>query len=143
MQLRNHGAVSVVYQIRCDRCGKRPERGGFGFAEMMSINADAGYIRFLATGNRVEVDLCEACLRDTLGAWLGGPGQWQTRPWRPSWQHSAGVRHGGSSLHPNQQPRIGPIKATSSILPARRRTGPDHNLHVVAQPSATSSSSSY
>ena len=38
--------------------------------EMMSISFDAGYGSIFGDGNRVEVDLCEACLRDTLGAWL-------------------------------------------------------------------------
>ena len=42
MQLRTMEAVSVVHQIRCDRCGKKAERGGLGFAEMMSISFDAG-----------------------------------------------------------------------------------------------------
>ena len=70
MQLRTMEAVSVVHQIRCDRCGKKAERGGLGFAEMMSISFDAGYGSIFGDGNRVEVDLCEACLRDTLGAWL-------------------------------------------------------------------------
>lgn len=70
MQLKTIEAVSVVHQIRCDRCGKGAERGEAGFAEMTSIGFDAGYDSIFGDGNRVEADLCEACLRDTLGAWL-------------------------------------------------------------------------
>lgn len=70
MQIKIIEAVSVVHQIRCDRCGKEAERGEVGFAEMTSIGFDAGYDSIFGDGNRVEVDLCELCLRDTLGAWL-------------------------------------------------------------------------
>ena len=70
MQLRIMDVVSVVHQIRCDRCGKEAERGEAGFQEMTSIGLDAGYDSIFGDGNRVEIDLCEPCLRDTLGAWL-------------------------------------------------------------------------
>ena len=70
MQLKTMEAVSVVHQIRCERCGKETERGELGFAEMTSIGFDAGYDSIFGDGNRVEADLCETCLRDTLGAWL-------------------------------------------------------------------------
>lgn len=70
MQLKTIEAVSVVHQIRCDRCGKEVERGEVGFGEMTSIGFDAGYNSIFGDRSRVEVDLCEPCLRDTLGAWL-------------------------------------------------------------------------
>jgi hypothetical protein len=34
MQLETIESVSVVHQIRCDRCGKDAERGEVGFQEM-------------------------------------------------------------------------------------------------------------
>jgi len=70
MQLKTYQTVSMVHQIRGDRCGKEAERGEVGFVEMTSIGFDAGYDSIFGDGNRVEVDLCELCLRDTLGAWL-------------------------------------------------------------------------
>lgn len=70
MQLRTIEDVSVVHQIRCDRCGKEAERGDVGFQQMTSIGFDAGYGSIFGDGNRVELDVCEPCLRDTLGAWL-------------------------------------------------------------------------
>lgn len=70
MQLKTIETVSVVHQIRCDRCGKEVERGEVGFGKMTSIGFDAGYDSIFGDGNLVEVDLCEPCLRDTLGAWL-------------------------------------------------------------------------
>ena len=60
----------MVHQIRCDRSGKEVERGEVGFVEMASIALTAGYDSIFGDGDQVEVDLCEPCLRDTLGAWL-------------------------------------------------------------------------
>lgn len=70
MQLETSEAVNVVHQIRCDRCGKEVKRGEVGFGEMTSIGFDAGYGSIFGEGNRVEIDLCEPCLSDTLGTWL-------------------------------------------------------------------------
>lgn len=67
MQLRTIEAVSVAHQIRCDRCDKEAERDQLGFMKMTSIGFDAGYDSVFGDGNRVEIDLCEPCLRDTLG----------------------------------------------------------------------------
>ena len=57
MQLRTMEAVSVVHQIRCDRCGKKAERGGLGFAEMMSKQE---------FGNRTATDIAGADSEDFL-----------------------------------------------------------------------------
>ncbi len=62
--------MSVVYQIRCDRCGKEAERGEIGFTQMRSLGFDAGYDSVFGDGNRVELDSCEPCFRDALRAWL-------------------------------------------------------------------------
>lgn len=62
--------MSVVHQIRCDRCGKEAERGEIDFTRMRSLGFDAGYDSVFGDGNRVELDLCEPCFRDALGAWL-------------------------------------------------------------------------
>jgi hypothetical protein len=85
MQLTRIEAVSVVDQIRCDRCGKEVHREEPGFKQMTSIGFNAGYGSIFGDGNRVEVDLCEPCLRATLGTWLR-----VRAPWRidqmPLWQ---------------------------------------------------------
>ncbi|MDP1656479.1 MAG: hypothetical protein Q8K91_04385 [Hylemonella sp.] len=70
MQLKTIETVSVVHQIKCDRCGSMAERGGFDFHRMTSIGFNAGYDSIFGDGNRVDLDLCEPCLRDTLGTWL-------------------------------------------------------------------------
>ncbi|UUZ71229.1 hypothetical protein LP415_19165 [Polaromonas sp. P1(28)-8] len=76
MQLKGIEAVSVVEQIRCDRCDKEVHRREFGFEQMTSIGFDAGYGSIFGDGSRVEVDLCETCLRETLGTWLRVRAPW-------------------------------------------------------------------
>lgn len=78
MQLKGIEAVSVVDQIRCDRCGKEVHSNESGFEQMTSIGFDAGYGSIFGDGNRVEVDLCEPCLRATLGTWLRVRSPWST-----------------------------------------------------------------
>lgn len=70
MRLKTFETVSVVHQIRCDRCGKEFESGEVGFEQMLSIGFNAGYGSIFGDGNRVDIDLCEICVRDTLGTWL-------------------------------------------------------------------------
>jgi hypothetical protein len=70
MQLKAIEPVSFVHQIRCDRCGKEAERGEIGFTQMRPLSFEAGYDSVFGDGNRVELDLCEPCFRDALGAWL-------------------------------------------------------------------------
>ena len=57
-------------QVVCDRCGRETVRGETEFYEMTSIGFRAGYGSIFGDGNHVAVDLCQHCLRDTLGAWL-------------------------------------------------------------------------
>lgn len=62
--------MSVVHQIACDRCGREAERNETEFHEMTSISFRASYGSIFGDGNQVEVDLCQHCLQDILGAWL-------------------------------------------------------------------------
>ena len=61
---------TVVCAIVCDRCVKEVQRESGDFELMTSIGFEAGYASIFGDGNRVEIDLCEACVRDTLGTWL-------------------------------------------------------------------------
>lgn len=76
MQLKGIEPVSVVDQIRCDRCDKEAHRTEFDFEQMTSIGFDAGYGSIFGDGSRVEIDLCEPCLRATLGTWLRVRSPW-------------------------------------------------------------------
>lgn len=70
MKIEKLESVSVVNQIKCDRCGKLTERGEFEFHSMTSIDFNAGYDSVFGDGNRIEIDICEPCLKDTLGSWI-------------------------------------------------------------------------
>ena len=80
MRTRTVETVSVVNQIKCDRCGLEVQRDEIRFGEMICIAFDAGYGSIFGDGNRVELDLCESCLRDSLGPWLR-----VTKPSDPPW----------------------------------------------------------
>jgi len=70
MQRTDIDAGGVANQIVCDRCGKETTRDEAEFHGMTSISFRAGYGSIFGDGNHVEVDLCQHCLRETLGAWL-------------------------------------------------------------------------
>jgi hypothetical protein len=70
MKIETMERVSVVDQIKCDRCCKVTARDELDFHAMTSIGFSAGYASIFGDGNRVEIDLCEHCLKDTLGEWL-------------------------------------------------------------------------
>lgn len=96
MQLKTMEAVSVVHQIRCDRCGKETERGELGFAEMTSSASTRAMTRFLGT----EIGLRRIYVRPvcvTPWAHGSGSGHRPKRLWRPSWQHSSRRYMEGSS----------------------------------------------
>lgn len=54
----------------CDRCGRRTEEGDMDWPERLSIDFVAGYASVFGDGNRVQLDLCQHCLREVLGEWL-------------------------------------------------------------------------
>ena len=62
--------TSVVQQIMCDRCGTEAARAEVEFQEMTSIGFGGGYGSIFGDGTRVEIDICQRCLSETLGAWL-------------------------------------------------------------------------
>ena len=70
MKIETMESVSVVDQIKCVRCGKVTQRNELDVHTMTSIDFHAGYASIFGDGNRVEIDLCEPCLKVTLGEWL-------------------------------------------------------------------------
>ena len=60
-----------VMQLRCDRCGVEAQYNvENGFNNFLQIGFNAGPGSEMGDGNRVDVDLCHACLKLALGAWL-------------------------------------------------------------------------
>ena len=61
-----------VKVLVCDRCGREAELDDADgeFHEFTSIEHRAGYGSVFGDGNDVEVDLCQHCLKVTLGSWI-------------------------------------------------------------------------
>jgi hypothetical protein len=72
MKIEAVRAQPYIQRLICDRCGRQAERDDLDceFHEFMSIQNRAGYGSIFGDGNRVEVDLCQRCVKDTLGTWL-------------------------------------------------------------------------
>ena len=70
MQIKDVRPESFTKQIRCDRCGRLAELGDTEFPETACLDLKAGYGSIFGDGNEVQIDLCQYCLKLTLGRWL-------------------------------------------------------------------------
>lgn len=71
MRVHDVRPVPYVTQIRCDRCGREARHDqDDGFNNFLQIEFDASWGSAIGDGKHVELDLCHACLKDTLGPWL-------------------------------------------------------------------------
>jgi hypothetical protein len=70
MKIKDTKPQAYIKAIRCDRCSREADEGDNEFNEFTSIDTHAGYGSILGDGNRVQVDLCQHCLKETLGPWL-------------------------------------------------------------------------
>ena len=71
MRIKDVKPEAFVAQLRCDRCGASAQYNvGDGFNNFLQIGFDAGWGSDMGDGNRIDVDLCHACLKATLGPWL-------------------------------------------------------------------------
>ncbi|ARV18619.1 hypothetical protein AEP_01675 [Curvibacter sp. AEP1-3] len=61
-----------IQRLICDRCGRQAKRDDLDceFHEFMSIQYRAGFGSIFGDGNGVEVDLCQHCVKDSLGTWI-------------------------------------------------------------------------
>ncbi|WP_233874416.1 hypothetical protein [Paraburkholderia adhaesiva] len=64
--------VQEVAACTCDRCGRRmtPDGHDGEWDEMVSVDARGGYWSVFGDGAYIRLDLCQHCVRETLGAWL-------------------------------------------------------------------------
>ena len=71
MRIMDAKPQAFVAQLRCDRCGVAAQYNvENGFNNFVQISFDAVSGSELGDGNRIDIDLCHACLKSTLGAWL-------------------------------------------------------------------------
>jgi len=64
--------VQEVAACTCDRCQKRmtPDDGDLEWYERVSLSYQGGYASVFGDGSQISLDLCQQCVRETLGAWL-------------------------------------------------------------------------
>ncbi|MEX3932163.1 hypothetical protein AB4Y32_10190 [Paraburkholderia phymatum] len=65
-------SVYEVSACTCDRCGRRmtPDDADREWHERVSIACHGGFHSIFGDGCAISVDLCQHCVRDTLGEWL-------------------------------------------------------------------------
>ncbi|WP_321871964.1 hypothetical protein [Paraburkholderia tropica] len=63
--------VQDVAACTCDRCQRRMTPDDlFEWQEKLSVSFHGGYGSVFGDGHKVEIDLCQQCVKETLGAWL-------------------------------------------------------------------------
>ena len=62
--------TEAISEITCDRCKVRFTVDDDGWHEIQTIEFHAGYGSVFGDGLNVSIDLCQHCLKETLGQWL-------------------------------------------------------------------------
>ncbi len=60
--------VQEIASITCDRCGRSAENASedFEFEEFLSINNVCGYGSIIGDGIKLQLDLCQYCVKELL-----------------------------------------------------------------------------
>ena len=56
--------------IACDKCGFEDDFKGIEGQEFLRHSDGAGYGSVFGDGNRVQIDLCQRCVKEVLGQWI-------------------------------------------------------------------------
>jgi len=70
MKTYKRKSVQVVKSITCDRCKKEALYEDMEFQEFTSIEYRGGYNSVFGDGCEIKLDLCQHCVKETLGQWL-------------------------------------------------------------------------
>lgn len=70
MQHTTRVLVEQVHSYTCDRCRRTDEKSSPEGQEYLHFGKTGGYGSVFDDGGWVGIDLCQHCLRDTLGPWL-------------------------------------------------------------------------
>jgi hypothetical protein len=62
--------VQDVAACICDRCHRRMTRDDPDRYERLSVAFTGGFYSIFGDGCEVAIDLCQQCIKETLGAWL-------------------------------------------------------------------------
>ena len=61
---------SYVRALRCDRCKREEDCESPEFFEFLSFASTGGYDPVFGDGTAIELDLCQYCVKETLGTWV-------------------------------------------------------------------------
>jgi hypothetical protein len=62
--------IQEISAYVCDRCGRESKIDDPEAAEFTCIEFVGGYQSIFGDGTRVSADICQHCLKETLGAWI-------------------------------------------------------------------------
>jgi len=62
--------IQDVAACTCDRCLRRMTPDDPGWHERLSVAFRGGFDSIFGDGCEIEIDLCQQCVKETLGAWL-------------------------------------------------------------------------
>ena len=62
--------IQEVSAYICDRCGREASTEDFEASQFTSIDYIGGYSSIFGDGDRISLDICQHCLKETLGEWL-------------------------------------------------------------------------
>jgi hypothetical protein len=62
--------VQEVAACTCDRCQRHMTPDDYDWHEKLSIAYRGGFGSIFGDGRDISIDLCQQCVKETLGAWL-------------------------------------------------------------------------
>jgi hypothetical protein len=62
--------VLEVAGCTCDRCGRHMTADDLDWYERVSLAYRGGFGSIFGDGCEISIDLCQQCVKETLGAWL-------------------------------------------------------------------------
>lgn len=70
MQTTKNVTVATLSEISCDRCKKTADVEDLEAQEYLTVAFCGGYTSIFGDGSKVQIDLCQDCVKATLGAFL-------------------------------------------------------------------------
>lgn len=60
----------TIDSVLCDRCSREVQIDDIEFQEFTSIQYRGAYNSIFGDGMNISIDVCQHCLKETLGPWL-------------------------------------------------------------------------
>lgn len=70
MHTTKNVTVETISHIICDRCGATADVEDMEAQEYLKVDFCGGYTSVFGDGSKVQLDLCQNCVKDTLGDFL-------------------------------------------------------------------------